>query len=100
MDYVLDHPFGVGVGRAKEERIEATGDVVASDVKVISRTWYARCLESFNSRNHTFSTLFENKFNLYLLSFMFLGTNNQSCSYAYCSTCHLFILMLVRCSAI
>jgi hypothetical protein len=49
MDYVLDHPFGVGVGRAKEERIEATGDVVASDVKVISRTWYARCLESFNS---------------------------------------------------
>jgi O-antigen ligase len=35
MDYVLDHPFvGVGVGRAKEERIEATGDVVASHSEV------------------------------------------------------------------
>jgi hypothetical protein len=31
----LDHPFvGVGVGRAKEERIEATGDVVASHGEV------------------------------------------------------------------
>jgi hypothetical protein len=31
----VDHPIvGVGVGRAREERIEATGDVVASHSEV------------------------------------------------------------------
>jgi hypothetical protein len=40
----LDPFVGVGVGRAKEERIEATGDVVAShsEVSRLLATWYAR----------------------------------------------------------
>jgi hypothetical protein len=62
-------------GKGKEERIEATGDVVASHSEV-SRLLAEHGMLGVLSLlilGITFSTLFENKFNLYLLSFMFFG---------------------------
>jgi hypothetical protein len=69
----LDHPIvGVGVGGAKEERIEATGDVVASHSEVsrlLAEHGMLGVLSLLILGITPLVLFFENKFNLYLLSF-------------------------------
>jgi hypothetical protein len=75
----LDHPFvGVGVeGQGRTDRSNWRCCCISGSVRLLAE--HGMLGESFNSST-PLVLFFENKFNLYLLSFMF-KLNNQSCSY-------------------